>query len=461
MNVHKRLKIVLITGLSNSWIADLVARLKDIPEVEFENVICWQQKQDRVKKIKKNIKKHGIIYIPWRIMKFINNIVFKKINVFFDRILYLPKIEENLFSICSNHGIKIYEINDIHSDEGINLLSSLNCELLVVCGTGILKRTVFELPKIGTINLHQGEVPKYKGAPPGFWELWNNERQAGVTVHFIDEGVDTGDIILQETVPIFDYDNYSSINKKLSEISLSIYPEAVRQIATGKNRRIKQSNGIGKQYFLPTLKQHLQLYLRIKKRQFDFFVLIKNLTKKILFPIGLLIIYLRDIYLCSRGKKFLSVLYYHRVTDICQDGMTSGVEAFEEQIRFLKKHYQILSASELESYLNQNENYKRKNCVLITFDDGYEDNYINALPILKKYNCPAIFFISTSYIGNNNQFEHDSELQPLLNFKKMDWEQLKDAMQHDIEIGVHSDIHLNLDKISYHEGVHQIGRAHV
>lgn len=208
-----------------------------------------------------------------------------------------------------------------------------------------------------------------------------------------------------------------------------------------------------------TLKQRFQLYLRIKKKQFNFYVSIKNLTKKIVFPIALLIIYLRDLYLCQRGKNILSVLYYHRVTNICQDGMTIGVEAFERQIRFLKKHYRILSASELEDWLNQNENYKGGKCVLITFDDGYEDNYLNALPILKKYSCPGIFFVSTACIGNDRQFEHDRELQPDLNFKKMDWEQLMNAMQHNIEIGIHSDTHLNLGKIPYQEGVHQIEKS--
>jgi peptidoglycan/xylan/chitin deacetylase (PgdA/CDA1 family) len=136
--------------------------------------------------------------------------------------------------------------------------------------------------------------------------------------------------------------------------------------------------------------------------------------------------------------------------------MTIGVEEFEKQIRFLKKRYQIISASELNCWLNQGRKMKGKKAILITFDDGYEDNYINALPILKKYFCPAIFFIPTAYVGNDKQFEFERELQPKLKFKKMDWEQLKDAMQYNVEIGIHTDTHCLLSKVSYEEGVQEI-----
>jgi peptidoglycan/xylan/chitin deacetylase (PgdA/CDA1 family) len=139
--------------------------------------------------------------------------------------------------------------------------------------------------------------------------------------------------------------------------------------------------------------------------------------------------------------------------------MTVGLEDFERQIRFLKKHYNILHPAELYGWLHGRDGAKGEKAVLITFDDGYEDNYLNALPILKKYDCPAIFFISTGLIGNDVQFGHEKQIQPNLEFKKMTWEQLKDATQYNIEIGVHSDTHANLGQISFEEAVGEIERS--
>ena len=65
---------------------------------------------------------------------------------------------------------------------------------------------------------------------------------------------------------------------------------------------------------------------------------------------------MKDYYLMRKGKNILTVLYYHRVTDICKDGMTVGIEAFEKQIRFLKTHYNILSIEDLNKILDRDSN---------------------------------------------------------------------------------------------------------
>jgi len=305
--------------------------------------------------------------------------------------------------------------------------------------------------------LPQGEVPKYRGAPPGFWELWNSEKKAGVTIHFVDEGVDTGPIIDQQTVPIFEYDNLLSLQAKLGEVSLTLYPNAIRQIAAGNNKRVIQECDAGKQYSFPTLEQRIQLWLKIARRQFNIVKFVKTVLKAILTPMTLLAIAWKDHLLMANGKGILSVLYYHRITNICKDGMTVTIEDFENQIRYLKKHYKIVSAADLTQFLNANNGKLiQAKMVLLTFDDGYEDNYTNALPILETYSCPAIFFVSTGLIGNEKQFEHDHKLQPQLKFRKMTWEQLKHARHSNVEIGVHTHSHADLGELPLEKSVEEI-----
>lgn len=427
--------------------------------MDFRDVIYWRPKYKALHRLKRNLKKHGLLYVPWRIIRYFNDFFFRRIVRFVEEILFGPVLLEDLFSACSNYGINVYETYDIHSNESIKFLRSLNSHIIAVCGTGILRQPIMSLPAIGVINLHQGKVPEYRGAPPGFWELWNEEKEVGVTIHFIDDGVDTGDVILQKLIPIFDYDNLNSIQTKLNEVSLSLYTEAVKQVVAGNNKRIKQPLNTGKQYFFPTLKQRLRLFYKIKRRQFSILKFIKIIAKKIVFLLVVSLIWLRDKYLCIKGKNILSILYFHRVTNICKDGMTIDLDAFEKQIRFVKKHYQILSGEMINNWIeaeDEGDNLKGKKGILITFDDGYEDNFTNALPILKKYLCPAIFFVSTDFIGSEKQFDHDSKLYPQLTFKKMSWDQLKYALSFGIDMGIHSDKHADLGAISLGEAIEDI-----
>ncbi len=73
----------------------------------------------------------------------------------------------------------------------------------------IIKESVFSIPRFGSINIHQGLAPIYRGGPTVFWELFNGENEIGITVHFVAPKVDTGDIILQKTLPLeYDFSRY-------------------------------------------------------------------------------------------------------------------------------------------------------------------------------------------------------------------------------------------------------------
>jgi peptidoglycan/xylan/chitin deacetylase (PgdA/CDA1 family) len=106
-------------------------------------------------------------------------------------------------------------------------------------------------------------------------------------------------------------------------------------------------------------------------------------------------------------RKRLTILAYHRVGDDHPDQNGSSLPflivskaIFEEQLKFLKKWYKIIGFEDL--YQNQDKDRMPKNALIITFDDGYEDNYFNAYPILKKYDLKAVFFIAANKMENQN-----------------------------------------------------------
>ena len=106
--------------------------------------------------------------------------------------------------VLEKHGVPLIQL-----EKGINTKSSLEIiraqkpdVLVSIAGNQIFKKNLLAIPAKGTINLHTALLPKYRGLMPTFWVLKNNEPETGVSVFFVDEGIDSGPIIVQERVPI-------------------------------------------------------------------------------------------------------------------------------------------------------------------------------------------------------------------------------------------------------------------
>ena len=146
-----------------------------------------------------------------------------------------------LKSKAINLGIDFFNESDINSKHFLKKLSSYNCDLYVSMSFDqIFKTKLFSLPRLGTINCHAGKLPFYRGRNVLNWVLINDEREFGITVHYVDEGIDTGDIIIQKVFPIFDSDNYDSLLKVAYENCALLLHSAINLIINKKVKRIKQ-----------------------------------------------------------------------------------------------------------------------------------------------------------------------------------------------------------------------------
>lgn len=129
----------------------------------------------------------------------------------------------------------------------------------------------------------------------------------------------------------------------------------------------------------------------------------KNIKKILFSAIAILAISAGSFYLCLSRHYVVPILMYHSVNDTIAYGITLPnantvtVENFEKQMMYLKNHgYKVITLDELAEGIKRHKAFDHKS-VVVTFDDGYEDNYTHAFPILKKYNIPAtIFMISDS-----------------------------------------------------------------
>jgi methionyl-tRNA formyltransferase len=117
-------------------------------------------------------------------------------------------------------------------------------ELIVLAFvTEIIPKAMIDIPKYKAINYHPSLLPRYRGGSAINWAIINGETETGVTIHYIDAGIDTGDIILQERVPIYPQDTVASLYfERLYPIGVRMIAKTVQMIGEGKAPRIKQDN---------------------------------------------------------------------------------------------------------------------------------------------------------------------------------------------------------------------------
>lgn len=151
-------------------------------------------------------------------------------------------VDLKLKEYASLLNVPFYSVKNVNSDEFVKKLSSFKIDLNVSMSFNqILKNQILNLAPKGFINCHAGKLPYYRGRNVLNWALINGEKEFGVTVHYVDEGIDTGDIIVQYTEPISLEDDYSSLLQKAYNLCPIALLEAIDKISDDKVVRIKQS----------------------------------------------------------------------------------------------------------------------------------------------------------------------------------------------------------------------------
>ncbi|MGI6576226.1 MAG: methionyl-tRNA formyltransferase [bacterium] len=139
-------------------------------------------------------------------------------------------------------GLPVFQPEKLKDNLVIEKLSSFCPDVIVVVAYGkILPREVLSLPPQGCINLHASLLPKYRGAAPIHWALLRGEDVTGVTTMYMDEGLDTGDIIYQQEVPISPADTAGSLYTKLAAAGGKLLVKTIVQIKKGCAPRIPQN----------------------------------------------------------------------------------------------------------------------------------------------------------------------------------------------------------------------------
>lgn len=179
---------------------------------------------------------------PWAHLAFEKMISDIELQIMFVVLRYETQ-DEKLKMMAEKRNIPVYVNKNINSAEFIELIKGYHADLFVSMSFNqIFKRELMDMPPLKTINCHAGKLPFYRGRNILNWVLINDEQEFGITVHYIDEGIDTGDIILQKCYPITDEDNYNTLLTKAYNGCADVLYEAIKMINRNELNIIKQKD---------------------------------------------------------------------------------------------------------------------------------------------------------------------------------------------------------------------------
>lgn len=202
-------------------------------------------------------KKHQIIGVFTKV---------DKINKRGKKIEYLPVKQ---YAIDKN--IPIYQPTSLKDDETKNIIKELNPDLIVVVAYGkIIPKDIIDMPKFGIINVHSSLLPRFRGAAPINAALMAGDEKSGVTIMYVAEGLDTGNIILAKETPITEEDNFETLHDRLKVLGAEALDEAVNLIEKGENQSIPQDETLAT-FVKPFKKEDLKIdWNKSKEEIFNF-----------------------------------------------------------------------------------------------------------------------------------------------------------------------------------------------
>lgn len=152
-----------------------------------------------------------------------------------------------LTQLVTGKKIPVYCVGNHNDATCKELLEADRPDILALGGTRIIKPQILETPKRATVNAHPGLLPWLRGSASVGWALYKDLPQ-GATAHFIDPGIDTGDIIVTRQLPVYHRDTYESLNYRIARLAGELMAEALKQLASGEATRLPQDRSLGETY---------------------------------------------------------------------------------------------------------------------------------------------------------------------------------------------------------------------
>jgi methionyl-tRNA formyltransferase len=165
------------------------------------------------------------------------------------RPLKVPSLRE----IKARYGTPVVGSKDVNDTETMTIIRDWQPDLVIsIYLNQLIKRDLIRVPALGCLNIHPALLPRNRGLFPYFWAITNGDKETGVTLHWVDEKFDTGDLLLQEAIPIGLDDTMTSLQYKSAQVGADMLIRGVNLIEAGDPPRIPQDNSQATYYSFPS-----------------------------------------------------------------------------------------------------------------------------------------------------------------------------------------------------------------
>ncbi|HKP73717.1 MAG TPA: polysaccharide deacetylase family protein [Pyrinomonadaceae bacterium] len=452
--METRFRIVIFSSLPPAKLEHLLRRLfADLPRVEVAGVLYEHPRPPlaRSKRIKRAARLVGERDFRRFARHKFSATLSRKLSAQLDKTLRAlhgapahpngePLTLERLASDCEARGISFHQTSDLHDAASLAFVRSLDAELGIVYGTRILKPELFTVPRGGSINIHKHKVPDYRGGgAPGIWELRDGQAEQFVTVHRVTAEVDAGHILGERSFPIDEFDTLTSVGLKADLVGIDLLVDVIRAESEGRSVETPQPAG-GALYkgFKPHRIFAIEREISARRKRFApeySRPAYKLLARTLAYP---------ALYWKNRRRRleqsFPVVMLFHHVITDKRKRMGLPTEEFARHVEYLKRHYRVASLEEALTMLR--EGRVAQPTVVLTFDDGYAENFLCLRAVAEAENVPVALFVCTEKVSESAPFAHDLEGgEP--GFPALDWEQVRYLDRHNVAIGSHTRTHFD------------------
>jgi methionyl-tRNA formyltransferase len=231
--------------------------LEEHPEIEFLGAFCQADSRSIGAVFTDLWKRRGLLAFPLFAMWALNKVV---------RFLSRPNEEIMMRRKLKNISERIHFVPDIHAQQVLEQVRGLAPDLGLIYGSPILKPELFEIPALGTLGIHHGKVPEYRGNKTTFWAMYNGEPVAGVTIQKVNKGLDTGSIVKTGEVQA-DRRAYQTVFHELEALGLELYIQAILEVKNGVAEYKPQTGAKGRLYRNPKPGDFIRFWGRQIKRR--------------------------------------------------------------------------------------------------------------------------------------------------------------------------------------------------
>lgn len=170
--------------------------------------------------------------------------------------------DPSILRYAKENDIPTYRINTPNNVQFREILTKLKPDIIINQSQSIIKKNILDIPTIGVLNRHNALLPKNRGRLTPFWVLFNEEKETGVSIHFVEEGIDSGDIVVQKKYTIGNKANFNSIVQKNYRIAPVAMLEAINLLESGRNEFIVNDDNQATYNTTPSLKEALDYRLK-------------------------------------------------------------------------------------------------------------------------------------------------------------------------------------------------------